>query len=177
MDAVTRIPPASTPLFESIASTIQSMAQRTGATQILVVFSDGESNPPGGVDSPEKAIRVAREAGVSVFPVMLPRPKGPSGDMSSWRTNLPPLVPHFEAAESIATYTALSKETGGAGFDALVAGDNVLPAILKWLAGRVRLDYVAGYYPVSSGAVRRRQVEVVLKRPGTVLGGKRIVVH
>jgi hypothetical protein len=56
---------------------------------------------------------------------------------------------------------------------------DVLPTILKSLAEHVRYDYVAGFYPSSSGGGKRHRVEVVLrsKNRGEMVGGSRALVH
>ena len=56
---------------------------------------------------------------------------------------------------------------------------DVLPTILKSLAEHVRYDYVAGFYPSSSGGGKRHKIEVVLRSRsrGEMVGGFRALVH
>lgn len=72
----------------------------------------------------------------------------------------------------------LASATGGQAFDTVSTRD-VLPAILKSLAEHVRYDYVAGFYPSSSGVRKKHKIEVVLRSRsrGEIVGGFRALVH
>jgi hypothetical protein len=80
--------------------------------------------------------------------------------------------------QSIGSFMKLASATGGEAFDATGTRD-VLPTILKSLANHVRYDYVAGFYPASSGGGKRHKIEVVLRSGdrGEMVGGVRTLVH
>lgn len=79
---------------------------------------------------------------------------------------------------SIADFSGLASATGGEGFLG-TSGESVLPAILKQMAKHLQYDYVAGFYPASSGGQRRHRVEAVLraKERGQIVGGTRMLVY
>jgi hypothetical protein len=186
MDGVMHVSPGITPLFESIIATIRAAGARPGAVRMLIVFSDGVSTFPGDMERQKQAIQAAKEAGVSVFPVLIQRSAAvlnPDASVSvldpaarSPRTSALPGPLSTEA--SVQRFVRLAQETGGEATPA-VSGNDVIARILKSLARRIEFDYVAGYYPVSSGKKEQHNVEIVLKAQdrGTVIGGRRIVVH
>jgi hypothetical protein len=129
---------------------------------MLVVFSDGESAWPGDDARADEAEHVARETGTTIFPVMLDKQGGtPMG-----------------AAESVHDFLGLAPATGGREFKAFM-GIDVLPSILKAVAGEVRSGYIAGFYVPASGGKKRHQIEVVLraKDRGRLYGGSRTIVY
>jgi outer membrane biosynthesis protein TonB len=76
-------------------------------------------------------------------------------------------------------FRELASRTGGESFSAPNTKD-VLPAILSAIARHIRYDYVAGFYPSSPGAARKRHtVEVSLRagNKGQITGGKRLLEH
>jgi VWFA-related protein len=187
MDAVMTIRPGTTPLFGAIAETVRQSTARPGAIRLLIVFSDGESTARGDTGLVDQAIRAAQECGVAIYPVVLLRSAVGTSTFSaavsgsgSRATGSPGTMrpPALANSESVEDFSRLAKETGGEGF-VTPARNDVVGDILKSLSRHVQFDYVAGYYPASSGAKKRHDVEVVLKTKerGTILGGKRIVVH
>jgi len=164
IDLVATIPQRDTPLFGSIADTVRD-ASSTGANAIrmVVILSDGESTSPGDASRVEEAARVAREAGASLFPVML---NGPAAGSSR------------EAADSVKGFMGLAAATGGKEFFGLMGG-NVLPTVLQGLAREMRSEYVAGFYVAASAEPKRHRIEVVLqsKEQGRIYGGSRELVH
>jgi VWFA-related protein len=162
MDLVAAIPKGDTPLFGSIADTVRDAAT-TGANvvRMLVVFSDGESSSFGDDNRASEATRIAREAGTALFPVML--------NKSSLS---------MDAASSIHDFMGLASATGGKEFQGLMGGD-ILPIVLKSLAGEIRSDYIAGFYVPVSAQTKRHRIEVVLrsKDQGQLYGGSRILLH
>jgi VWFA-related protein len=162
MDMVAAIPKGDTPLFGSIADTVRD-ASTTGANVIrmLVIFSDGESASLGDEGRAGEATRVAEESGTALFPVMLSK-----STLS------------MDSADSIHDFMNLASSTGGREFQGLMGAD-VLPSILKALAGEIRSGYVAGFYVPVSGGQKRHKIEVVLrsKDQGRLYGGSRILMH
>jgi VWFA-related protein len=165
MDLVAAIPQRDTPLFGSIADMVRDAAS-TGAnvTRMAVVFSDGESTTPGDESRVGEATRVAEESGTAIFPVMLNKSAAAGSSMDS--------------AESVHEFMSLAQETGGKGFQGFM-GTDVLPQILKALAGEIRSDYMAGFYARVSGEPKRHRIEVVLrsKEQGRLYGGSRVLIH
>jgi len=173
MDAVSQVPSGDTPLFGAIAETARDAASLGGnATRMMVIFSDGESTRRGDTARAAEAIQAAQELDMALCPVVLAQPPGgqPRGDPN-------PAWDLYRAA-SMASFVNLARATGGQAFDAVATRD-VLPTILKSLAQRVRYDYVAGFYPSSSGGHKRHKVEVILhsKQRGELVGGSRVLVH
>jgi VWFA-related protein len=162
MDLVAGIPKNDTPLFGSIADTVRDAAT-TGANAIrmLVIFSDGESASFGDDNRASEAIRVAGESGTMLFPVMLSKLSG-----------------SMDAASSIRDFMGLASATGGKEYQGLM-GTDVLPTVLKSLAGEIRAEYIAGFYVPVTGQPKRHQIEVVLrsKDQGRLYGGSRVLVH
>jgi VWFA-related protein len=173
MRAVRIVPAGDTPLFGDIAETAGDAVSIGGnATRMMVIFSDGESTRRGDSVRSAEAIQVAQELGVALCPVMLAQP--PSARVnpnpnSQWE---------LDKLQSIGSFMSLASATGGQSFDA-VGNKDVLPTILKSLANHVRYDYVAGFYPSSSGGRKRHKIEVVLrsKNHGEIVGGFRALVH
>lgn len=183
MNGVSIIPSGGTPLFGSIAETARDVAASGGnAVRMLVIFSDGESTARGDDIRDEEAIQAALDRGIALYPVTLSNslagaapvrstaPPDPAGAVYS---NWP-----MRRAASINKFEQLAAATGGMKFEAISNAD-VLPAILKKMARHIQYDYVAGFYPPSSGGTARHKVEVVLraKDRGRILGGTRTVVH
>jgi len=170
---VRTVPAGDTPLFGDIAETARDAASIGGnATRMMVVFSDGESTRQGDSLRAAEAVQVAQELGVALCPVMLPQPTGAQVDTVSngeWE---------LHKLQSIGSFMKLASDTGGQAFNAVSTKD-VLPTILKSLANHVRYDYVAGFYPSSSGGRKKHKVEVVLrsKSRGEMVGGFRALVH
>jgi VWFA-related protein len=162
MDLVAGIPKGDTPLFGSIAETVRDAAA-TGANVIrmLVIFSDGESASFGDDDRASEAIRAAGESGTMLFPVMLSK-----SSVS------------MDAVSSIRDFMGLASATGGKEFQGLMGAD-VLPTVLKSVAGEIRSEYIAGFYVPITGQQKRHQIEVVLrsKDQGRLYGGSRILIH
>jgi VWFA-related protein len=171
--AVGAVPSGDTPLFGAIAETARDAASLGGnATRMMAIFSDGESTRQGDLARSAEAIQTAQELGMALCPVMLAQPPGlqaSSGPNAEWEVY---------RMQSIGSFMSLARATGGQAFDSVATRD-VLPTILKSLAQRVRYDYVAGFYPSSSGVRKRHKIEVVLrsKSRGEIVGGNRALVH
>jgi VWFA-related protein len=162
LDQAAAIPKGDTPLFGSIADTIRDAAT-TGANvvRMVVIFSDGESSTLGDDNRVGEVTRIAGESGAALFPVMLNKSSVSMG-----------------AANSIHDFMALASATGGREFQGLMGAD-VLPTVLKALAGEIRSDYIVGFYVPVSSQKKRHHVEVVLraKDQGRLYGGSRTLVH
>ncbi len=172
-----------TPLFASIAETARdSAASGESAVRILVIFSDGESTTPGDDGRDGEAIQAAQDRGIALYPVTLSNSlageighrMGPNYDpigntSTSWE---------MRREVSVNKFQLLAAATGGLKFD-MVSNADAVSSILKKMASQIQYDYVAGFYPSSSGWTKRRNVEVVLrdKDRGRIVGGTRSVVH
>jgi len=149
MDAVRAVPAGDTPLFGDIAETARDAASIGGnATRMMVIFSDGESTRGGDSSRAAEAIQVAQELGTALCPVRLPGIRVTFRPQSEWE---------LLKLQSIGSFMTLASATGKEAFDA-VGNQDVLPAILKSLANHVRYDYVAGFYPASTGGRKRHKV-------------------
>ena len=157
---------------------------------MMVIFSDGYSASAGNWDfaNYETAVETARQHGVTLFPAVvnasmasvLPdataRTPRTSSDRNRATTAPPSNLPNLP---SLLKFQDLGGLTGGRLFNR-VESDGVVHGVLGMLAKDVlQYDYVAGYYPTSSGDNRRHNVEVTLndKRTGDVIGGARLVTH
>jgi hypothetical protein len=170
LDSVTSISPgAGKPrafdnslLYRATVEVVRSAGAEIGdSVPAVVVVSHADPNAEDATVG--DALVAARTAGVTLFPVWT----GPRG----WK-----LTPVFTAW--IDAFLGLGAATGGSSHR-VVGGSSsaVLSEILKWLSDQVRYDYVAGYYPISSGEKKAHTVQVVLKDPnrGRVVGGARTV--
>jgi hypothetical protein len=106
---------------------------------------------------------------MALCPVILPGVRVDPRPQSEWE---------LLKLQSIGSFMTLASATGGEAFDAVGTKD-VLPTILKSVANHVRYDYVAGFYPASSGGRKRHKIEVILrsKNRGEIVGGSRALVH
>jgi hypothetical protein len=68
--------------------------------------------------------------------------------------------------------------TGGKRIEVL-AGGNMLPTALKWIAEQIRHQYVAGFQPSTSGEKKSRKVEVIMRNQarGRIIGGARTLLY
>ena len=170
--------------------------------RMLIIFSDGLSNRVGDFTKVEQTIRIAKENGVSIYPVMLlsntsrtdvpdasrgglPNGRGGNATGAPGMPDPPPPPPRSDAPrlESIKAYLNLATATGGQSSQEMMS-EGLLPRILKIIAERMQFDYVVGYYPAATtdktaDKKTPHAVQVVLrsKERGTILGGTRIVVH
>ena len=164
MNAVPLVSPGNTPLFASIAETARQAAANGGAAvRMMVIFSDGQADYDdiGGYGG---AVDAAKRLGIALYPVLLPSAEAPGsfGDRLS---------------ESMEKFQELGSRTGGESF-AVADTKGLLPTILSAIAQRIRYDYVAGFYPSTPGATRkRRNVEVSLRSSakGQITGGKHVL--
>ena len=64
-------------------------------------------------------------------------------------------------AGSVNKFQQLAAATGGLKFD-MVSNADAVASILKKMAPQIQYDYVAGFYPASSGWTTRHHEKVVL---------------
>jgi hypothetical protein len=165
MDSVTKVPPGrGSPVYRAMVDVARSAGKGSGdSVPVVVVVSHADHYE--GDATPADALSAALSAGASLFPVFM-HPRG-------W-----PLFPSFAAA--VATYLQLGEDSGGRSYK--VIGGNtsrVLSEILQWLGDQVRYDYVAGFYPLSSGEKKLHSVQIVLRdsRRGRIVAGARKIEH
>jgi len=198
-----------TRLYEAIIGTCRDAVQRgTSATRLMVILSDSFSTTN---TRPEDAVPVARQLGVTLYPVVLghdrvvqqalraqgapagrglaPAPgraRGNRGraDSAGGRLDLPGQPDReFQARDRearMAEFAALGEATGGRSFDPKVVNNTMMRAILQAIVTQVHAEYVAGYYPASSGkpaASHQVQVTLLDKKAGKLYGGSRLVIH
>ncbi len=80
----------------------------------------------------------------------------------------------------MARFAAIGDATGGRSFDPITVNNMMIRKILRAIVKQVQDQYVAGYYPASSGAEKRpHPVKVILRNPnrGKIYGGERVVSH
>lgn len=172
----------STMLYEAIAAAARHAATEGGdVTRLMIVFSDGQATSGA---RPREAIEAARRLGIPVYPVLL----GGEGvarisrKVFSGGPAMPPTPEqsHIRAVERhMHEFASIGAATGGHSYDPPVVNAAVVRQILESLAGRIRSEYVAGYYlPPSSGTGKPRRVRVVLRRKGLgeLYGGSRTVI-
>ncbi len=159
-------------LFSNIAEVVRRFDRTHAAIRIVVVFSDGETNRTWDSETATDVMRLAREAGVAIYPVYT----GPPMDMTQPRPGRPPSAPRMSAGFSAADFQRLT-ETGGRSFTK-ANGADLLPLLLGEIAKTVKESYVAGYQPAAGEKARARRVQVALRDPerGVVIGGSRTVV-
>ena len=169
-------------LFANIAEAVRRFDTTHPAIRILVVFSDGETNKERDSENGERVARLAREAGVAIYPVFT----GPPMDMrqpvaarrstSGGMNELSGAARRMTVASAAAEFARLT-QTGGRSFTK-VNGADLLPLLLGEISKTVKESYVAGYQPAAGEKVRARRVQVALRdaERGLVIGGSRTVV-
>lgn len=80
----------------------------------------------------------------------------------------------------MAKFAGLGAATGGRSFDPKTVNNMMIREIMRSIVKQVKAEYVAGYYPASTGGeqtVRQVQVTLLSKKRGKLYGGKRLVAH
>ena len=80
----------------------------------------------------------------------------------------------------MAKFASLGAATGGRSFDPKTVNNMMIREIMRSIVKQVKAEYVAGYYPASTGGeqtVRQVQVTLLSKKRGKLYGGKRLVAH
>jgi VWFA-related protein len=181
-------PNGGTWIYESVIGTVNDMAARPAkSTRLIVIFSDGF---PTTTSVPEDAAKVARDAGVAIYPVAL----------GHWRIvekerEIAPLLngnpgrPNEGAQrrmdnlrmqeQEILEYASLGELTGGRSFDPPMMNSDMLRRITGSLVGSVLTEYVIGFTPETSVNPSKHKLVVKLlsKETGKLTGGTRTVVH
>jgi len=132
---------------------------------------------------------VAREAGVSLYPVALGHQK-----IVEKVREIAPLLngnprPNDSAQrrmdrlrmqeQEILDFASLGELTGGRSFDPPIMNSDMLRRITGSMVGSVLTEYVVGFTPENSaaGAKHKLVVKLASKDLGKLLGGTRTVVH
>ncbi len=175
-------------IYESVIAAVNDMAAWPGkSTRLIVIFSDGF---PTTSSLPEDAAKVARDAGIAVYPVAL----------GHWRItekmreiapllNANPAKPNEGAQrrldnlrmqeQEILEFASLGELTGGRSFDPPMMNSDMLRRIISAMVGSVLTEYVVGFTPDGQGTHTRHKlvVKLVSKETGKLIGGTRTVVH
>ena len=170
--ALQALPALGTYLFSNIAEVVRRFDRTHAAIRILVVFSDGETNPNRDSETKASVERLAREAGVAIYPVFTGAPMNMDQPRGGHRGGAFRMRLAFSAAD----FQRLA-DTGGRSFTK-INGADLLPRLLGEIAKTVKESYVAGYQPAAGEKARARKVQVALRDPerGSVIGGSRTVV-
>jgi VWFA-related protein len=200
MDSPLNVHPLSTFLLDHIAQVELDVASSPGpAVRILVVVSNGLSDEGSSSDTHEeqryqRALAIAQQTGVTVYPVILMEQVGPqAGSQTASTTTTAPSMrtmagggPEVGISDSASTsmralgnLANLGPATGGKKIE-LPTGGNVLPNALKWIAEQIRNEYVAGYEPSPSGEKKKKhKAEVVMRNKdrGRIDGGARTFLY
>ena len=155
-------PPGITRLYEAAIRTLRDSAAGSTGTRAVAIFSDSIAPP----DAEAEAIRLAREDGVALYPVILGTPPA--------RPSIGRMLDPIEKTRR--DFARLAGATGGHTFYRGAANPALLGEILDWIVRQLRSEYVAGFYP-EPGRAGPRRMEVVLRdtRRGEVLGGERLL--
>jgi VWFA-related protein len=162
MDAVRHMKQGNTPVYGSIVRVIDRLAKaKTEAVRMIVPVSDGLPFGDGG--TPASTVNAAKRAGIALYPALIYslRSRG-TGRASEWQEQL--------------EFLGTAAQTGGRAFEfGGTSADDLMEQILKGIATEIRTEYVAGYYPASTGTPRVHKVQVVLKDAtrGRIVGGAR----
>jgi Ca-activated chloride channel family protein len=133
----------STALYHSLCSLKPEMLAGIPGWKVYVVFSDFEDN--ASKDKTESLVRVAREAGVSIFPVILSEGFGESS------------VTHA-AKRSKEQARAIAEGTGGGILIPKSRKD--LPAIFAQLTNDLKAAYHVTYFPSASNTDDKKKKRI-----------------
>jgi hypothetical protein len=160
-------------IFAATMAVARTAARWPGdAFRSIVVLSDGQVDFCGA--APEQVVEVARQEGVSVYPVLVRN--------SQYLQREADLDPHAAQVGSRMRegFLSLGEATGGLSFAPEVVDLEFTRQLLARVAEHVRTGYVAAFRPEPTrGRPKSHLVEVRLRPEGlgTVTGGIRIVVH
>ena len=172
---------AATPLYEAIRDTAQEAAAAGGATtRVMVIFSDGYDTTE---TSPTVAVEAANDAGIPLYPVvlahheLLQRVKRGVGPDPVWARQIQRENQLRGQVKQQSDFGDFGPQTGGQSYFPRKATSRMIGKILVDLVNQIQSQYVAGYYPASTGPPRKRKVEVKLaaKDKGQLHGGTRLV--
>jgi len=162
MEAIRHMKEGNTPIYASIGKVIDRLTKaKTEAVRMIVPVSDGLPFGDGGTH--ESAARAAKRAGIALYPALIYslRLRG-TGSAGAWQEQL--------------EFMGTAAQTGGRAFEfSGIDADDLMDRILQGIATEIRTEYVAGYYPASTGTPRLHKVQVVLKdmARGRIVGGAR----
>ena len=76
-------------------------------------------------------------------------------------------------------YASLGELTGGRSFEPLQTDATSVREILRFLAGQVMFEYVAGFTPEPGDPPKKHKLQVKLanKDAGKIIGGTRTILH
>jgi VWFA-related protein len=179
-------PRGGTWIYESVIGAAKDVSsEKTAATRMLLVFSDGLSTTSS---KPEDAAKLCEETGIPVYPVVLGHWKlgqdmqRESEKQAAKKNPGPPSAAAERLEEQerdVQDFASLAKLTGGHAFDPLAVDLALLRRVLTGIVGEARNEYVVGFVPESTAAARKHKLEVRLrdKSTGQIVGGTRSIVH
>lgn len=196
-----------TRLYEAIMQTCEDAAGTgTNATRVMIILSDSFSTTDMMSD---KAVMVAKYHGFTLYPVILGHERvveralasrggmgGVGGRGNVWGGQRLPGIGRGPGGQQnaqisagrgrereslMAEFADMGEATGGRSFDPSTVNNMMVRGILRSVVNQVKAQYVAGYYPLSSGEDKKlHQVRVKLlkkKRKGRLHGGERLVAR
>jgi hypothetical protein len=187
LDTPLFVHPTGTLLLEHIKQVSVDAASQGRGINLLVIISAAEPDAvqlsaTGTRELFDGAVKVAQEAGVVIYPVLLKSPFGvtASDSNSSVGTGRGSSLPTSgtDSLRSVGDFKNLGPATGGEAIEVL-GGSGFLPGVIKRLSKILQEDYFAGFVPTSTGGGKRHKVEVVLrdKNRGKIENGSRNIVH
>jgi hypothetical protein len=181
-DLVYKMKLGGTRIYESIMETarLASTGSATDVTRLMLIMSDGfaTTNTP-----PRNAAQIANAYGISLYPMVLGHDKIVKQLQAENRNNRNDQPRHSRAADKemeIQEFAMLGELTGGRSFDPPVASSLMMRSMLRFMAGQIVCQYVAGYNPGPPGAEpQKHKITVRLRNKslGKLVGGTRLVTH
>ena len=184
--------PVGTFLLDHISRVeLETLSTGGVAIRMLAVFS--ERRPDSGATSSaeeqrryQRAIAIAQQTAVSIYPVWLKSPlavqttestpaPARTSTVGGPQLSQPDPTPGLRA---VGDFISLGAATGGEKTEALTGG-NVLPDFLEWMAKQLRYEYAAGFEVPVSGEKERHKVKVVMrnKKRGKIDGDTHTLVY
>jgi len=176
-------------IYESVIGAVGDMVrQEDKSTRLIIIFSDGFNTT---TSIPEDAARVAREAGIAVYPVALGHWKLVAKiQQAQQQANADPSRPNDSAQMrvgqlqnqelEIVNFASMGELTGGRSFDPVTMSSDSLRRILNGMVGLVLSEYIVGFTPDPPGdkpAKHKITVKLASKETGKLTGGTRTIVH
>jgi hypothetical protein len=179
-------------IYESIIEALRDCARYPRpVTRLMLVVSDGL---PGGELNPTPAAAAALQMGIPIYPLLvghqariaefnmrmasLPRQGETPGEASPHAQYFQKVFDRQEAQTAL--FANLGEATGARSFDPLELNPSAARAIIAFLAGEVRTQYIIGFSPESGSTRRPHQIEIRLlggRAGAKMAGGSRIAVY
>jgi len=176
-------------IYESVIGAVGDMITWQGkSTRLIIIFSDGFNTT---TSIPQDAAKVAREAGIVVYPVALGHWKLVAKiERAQQQANANPSRPNDSAQMrvgqlqnqelEIVNFASMGELTGGRSFDPVMMSSDSMRRILNGMVGLVLSEYTVGFAPDPPGetpAKHKITVKLASKGTGKLTGGTRTIVH